>query len=566
MNAVSRHHATPLDDSGVLDRDSEVIRPDHCTTEDALADLIESDGRSRLQRGLECSLARYLDAIPDLTHKPVAIDAAIDIALRSLTSQGGSGMDMANAVRTLIASHPSIAEQIQLASTLSLQIGQTRRTGSDNPSPASRVGRKCGPTLEGYGARYTLDAVLGTGSNGAVYRATDRLLSDDDHRARVAIKFLHKSPVDMSVPDSNSLNSPLATSFRRIQARLLDEARRTRRVNHPNVLRVLDFGVADDDGAFVVSELIEGESLQDRVERVGLPVPPKEAARIIAQVARGVEAAHKSGILHCDLKPSNILISSDGCTLVADFGAATVLFTGANEQVAPLGNVAFAAPEQFRRETASLGETTDVYALGGILSYLISGEYPNGSTLPAIYATHHDPVHSHRSLLSVRGVDKSLDAVCRKALAPDPVRRYSRAGALADDLESWLASRPVAAHPLSHAGRARLFVKRNPLGSAVTIASLLAISTFAGYSVLTNRALSETKSAMKVESEKSANAEAKRQATLDAIKALYTDLKKRPKSQAPKSPTEVIEFLQPLADVVEPRHPSASALDHAQSN
>lgn len=524
--------------------------------EDALADLIEHDGRHRLERGLECGLPRYIRAIPGLESRQVALDAAIDIALRSLHGPHASADAIEQAATDLIAAFPSIAEQIRLASTLSRQIGQTVLGGGPPADLHTRIGRRCGSVLDGIGERYSLVSLLGSGSNGAVYKARDHLLSDNGHEVHVAIKFLHRTSMLVPPHDSNTLGTSPAQSLRRAQSKLLDEARRTRRVDHRNALRVLDFGVSAVDGAFVVTELVQGESLQDRVAREGVRMPPRVAAKIIAEAARGVDAAHNAGVLHCDLKPSNILLDPLDRPMVADFGAGTVLSAMSLDDAAPLGNVAFAAPEQFRREGASLGRSTDVYALGGILTHLISGQYPNGSTLVSIRARHYDPQLQPGSLRHIDGVDRALDAVCRKALAPTPDERYATAGALADDLEAWLALRPVSAWDAPVLVRSGWFVRRHRLATVAALVVIIGGGLFAYNTIQSNRKLAQQRALAKAEAEKAAAAEASRAITRQTIKALYKQLAAMPPDKRPNTPADAIEFMKPLIKNVEPETPA----------
>lgn len=429
--------------------------------EDLLADLIEEDGRARLRMGLECSLARYLAAIPNLRSQSIALDAAIDVSLRSLLRGSASHEVLESSVRTLTDSYPDLAEQVRLASTLSLQLGKSLGAGQSDVDLQSRVGNECGPSVQEGGSRYRIVELIGSGSNGAVYRAEDRLLSDRGRPAEVAIKFLYPASRERTGSVPRLANA--SESLRRPHARLLEEARRTRRVVHRNVLQVLDFGVAPRDGAFVVAELIRGESLQDRFDRLALPMPSKQAAELIRDAARGVQAAHEAGVLHCDLKPSNILLDSDETPRVADFGAGTLLATSAADDAAPLGNVAFAAPEQFRGDAGSVNASTDVYALGGMLVYLLTRKYPNGDTYHSVRARHvptgDGPKESEDPTTGIR--DRDLAAICRKAIESVTSSRYQSAQELASELENWICGRPVLAGKPSRLHRTRLLLRRN---------------------------------------------------------------------------------------------------------
>ncbi|MCH7988090.1 MAG: serine/threonine protein kinase, partial [Planctomycetes bacterium] len=163
-----------------------------------------------------------------------------------------------------------------------------------------------------------------------------------------------------------------------------EEANKARRINHPNVVRVIDKGTVDDM-EYIVHEYIDGGNLHSwTAARSGLPTPV-EAARLVVQISRGVQAVHSAGLAHCDLKPSNVLIDKEGTAKVADFGVARRLAQSDDpEQTrseSPVGNLAFQAPELYHRERGAIAPRADIYALGGLLMFLISGIPPNGSDI-----------------------------------------------------------------------------------------------------------------------------------------------------------------------------------------
>src|SRR5262249_8770250 len=152
-------------------------------------------------------------------------------------------------------------------------------------------------------SRYQLTKLLGSGSAGEVYQAIDRQLSERDRPAYVAIKLL--------------TNRGRAEGDRQL---LVEEAAKARRVLHDNVVRVLDRGVSEQDEDYIIYEHVEGGDLDAWFERNGFRATPAEAARMAAKIARGVQAAHSSGVVHCDLKPSNVLVTDAGEPKVCDFG------------------------------------------------------------------------------------------------------------------------------------------------------------------------------------------------------------------------------------------------------
>jgi hypothetical protein len=436
--------------------------------EAALAELIEADGRLRMRWRRPVLLSRYLDAVADLAGKPEALDAAIDMALRSQVRDGRSEQD---AVAALVEVHPDLASTIHDAAALNNAVWSTTSLHRQlkRSSPSSPLPRDFGPTLADGQQRYLLRELLGEGAFGEVYLSVDRHLSEAEHSALVSIKILNRAE-----------DSPWARQH------LIDEATKARRIEHPGVVRVLDRGVSEEDEDFIVHEFIDGGDLVRWSRQRRRPLPPEAAAELMVRIARGVHAAHMAGLVHCDLKPGNIMMTADGEPKVADFGIATRTAdegaAGADEPDGqPRGNPAFISPEQFRMEPGARTVPSDIYALGGVLFWLLTGTLPNGSTPEAIGRTH-DPVGGRREAPSARAlcpsVDRDLDAICRRAMAVSPERRHFSAGALADDLEAWLRREPIGWTRPTPARRACLWARRKP-GMALALA-LIALLLVAG--------------------------------------------------------------------------------------
>lgn len=417
-----------------------------------LAEFIETDARIRLAAGRAVELDRYLNAIPDLPSRPLPLDVAIDYALRWLSPGGAPAAEVAE---ELIARYPHLEDPIREAFVL----GQALDSAAEHPAPGTGtqsdtpdLPRAFGPRLQSRRPRYLLKKQLGRGSHGTVFLAVDRHLSETGRPAWVAIKILTGEPI------------PAA------RQRLIDEACKARRIDHPNVVRVLDWGTSESGEVYVVFEYVDGVNLDDWVRSAGGPgkVDQRKVASLVASLARAVQAAHNAGLVHCDLKPANILVTGDGVPKVADFGVA------AREQEHPegsawpdpqqrIGNLAFIAPEQYRLEEGSLAPPADIYALGGLLYYLLTGVLPNGDSAEAIARTH-DPVYGRPEAPSPRAlrrdIDRDLDLICRRALAPDKAARYASADAIATDLQAFLAAHPI---PWTRPGplrRLRLLLRR----------------------------------------------------------------------------------------------------------
>jgi len=434
----------------------------------SLADLIETDGRWRQQRGIAVTLERYLGDVPDLAIRPVALDAAIDVALRWLS--GGSDITT-EAVANLVQMHPEFSSEIHEAAALAKAVWSTRGLQARvTTGPARDLPCDFGPAMTNGQSRYQLQKLLGHGAFGQVYLALDRQLSEGGHTALVAIKVAnagHRSPW--------------------LRQKAIEEAAKVRRVNHRHVVTVHDRGVTDQDEDFTVYEYVDGGDLNTLLEDRG-KLPPREAAAMMSRIARGVHAAHSAGVIHCDLKPGNIMLTSAGDPKVVDFGIAVQQDQGHLLRVpdemgmpGPIGNVAFISPEQYRGEDGALSVPSDVYALGGILYYMITGTLPNGTTIEDIRRAHAPIAEGGRSgppLLrtTLPTVDRDLELICQRAMAVRPDDRYHSAAALADDLDRWGEYETI---PWTRPGlrrSLRLWAKRKPaLAACAAVITLLLI-------------------------------------------------------------------------------------------
>ena len=443
------------------------LRSNPALDDDTLAEIIELDARLRLDSGKHVDLNRYLATIPGIRNRLLPLDAAVDMALRALS---GGSTPSPQAIQTLESRYPDLTEIIREAAQLADAICSTAAFGAQaSPRPPRNLPCDLGPHMADARARYQLTRALGSGSQGQVFLAEDRLLSEGDLPAMVAIKIL---ACDANVVDQ--------------RARMLEEATKARRINHPNVVRVLDRGMSTDGEDYIVYEYVIGGDLGTYLERSGLPLNPRDAATMVSQVARGLQAAHSAGLVHCDLKPSNIMLDGATCK-VADFGTAIRLgagidLTGDPKYRTVLGNLAFISPEQFRFLEAGATIPSDVYALGGILYYLVTGELPNGGTIEEI-ALRHDP-ESTGMPPSLRQrcpkADRDLDAICSRAMSKDPARRHQSAGEFADDLDHWLGHRPISWSSPSLTHRSMLLFRRNPR-AATLVVSLVLVAVAAAF-------------------------------------------------------------------------------------
>ncbi len=270
---------------------------------------------------------------------------------------------------------------------------------------------------------------LGAGSMGEVWRARDERLARD-----VAIKVL---PAEVA-SDPDRL------------ARFEREAKALARLSHPNILAIHEFG-HEGATAFAVTELLEGETLGERLGRGALPW--RKAVDIAAAIAEGIAAAHDQGIVHRDLKPANVFLTSDGRVKVLDFGLARVEQASlleeetltsppsGTERGTVLGTVGYMAPEQVRGEPAD--ERSDVFAMGCVLYEMLTGRPPfrratGVETMTAILKDEPPDVS-----ISATAVTPELNRLMARCLEKSPGRRFQSASDLAFHLRSLTSTEPV---------------------------------------------------------------------------------------------------------------------------
>jgi len=284
------------------------------------------------------------------------------------------------------------------------------------------AGLLTGRTLAG---RYRIDAVIGRGGMGAVYRATDERLGRE-----VAVKVIGAATTD-----------PVEHS--RLRARFHREARAAAAIRHPNVVQVHDYGTDPEvDLDFLVMELLHGEDLAVRLTRLG-PPSPHVALPLLRQAARGLAAGHRQGLVHRDVKPGNLFLEEDDATgelrvRVLDFGIAAVQAEegGTMTHLTQVGcapfSPAYAPPEQLRGEGA-VGPASDVFSLGAVGYHLFTGIRPFTSSDPTRASLEvADAVMKLRE--RARALPEPIYAALVRALSRNPADRYPEAGAFAEAL------------------------------------------------------------------------------------------------------------------------------------
>ncbi len=279
-----------------------------------------------------------------------------------------------------------------------------------------------------YGGRYAVVERVGSGGMAEVYRARDELLGRD-----VAVKVLN---------DRLSHDRSFVERFRR-------EARSAANLNHPNVVSLYDYG-SDEGAYYIVMEFIEGKSLGDIVAESGALLPER-AAEIASDVAAALERAHSSGLVHRDIKPTNIMVTPSGQTKVTDFGIARALGQSSEQTQMTqtgmvIGTAAYLSPEQAQGNPVDA--RSDVYSLGCVLYEMLSARAPFTGDTPLAIAYKHvreDPVAP--STVNP-DVPRELDAITLKALSKNPDNRYASAHEMREDLQRFVNGQQVHATPL----------------------------------------------------------------------------------------------------------------------
>lgn len=391
-------------------------------------------------------------------------DGPLDRALQGAAEAGGLGSALRRSGLISEAQLASLREAVGEDASANARGGVAPPAADATMVAGTAAGSSPAPEPgpQGVPARigpYRILRELGRGGMGVVYRALDPQL-----RREVALKIL------IAGADASD---QAVERFRR-EASLL-----ARVGSHPHLVQVHDVG-REDGRLFFTMDYVEGCSLRDRLDREG-PPPPREAARIAAEVASALEAAHRAGVVHRDVKPHNILLGAGGAAYLTDFGLAreTAAARGLTVTGEVLGTPAYMSPEQAAGQGRTAGPATDVWSLGATLFEMLTGRVPfEGSSAAEILRkiVADDPP----SPSSVRpGIHADLETICLAALRREPARRYPAASAFEADLRRFAAGEPVVARRMSALERVAARAKRHR-GVLAAAAVALAVVGFAG--------------------------------------------------------------------------------------
>jgi eukaryotic-like serine/threonine-protein kinase len=317
---------------------------------------------------------------------------------------------------------------------------------------------------------YQILEEIGRGGMGVIYRARQR-----HSRRIVAVKRLIS----------------IHTDARETLERFRREAEAAASLDHPHILPIYEGADGEDGLPFFSMKYARGGSLRSAAASLG--GSPRECVQLMAKVARAIQHAHERGIVHCDLKPGNILLDGHGEPLVSDFGLAKWLEPSTDPalSLSIIGTPGYIAPEQVGKAGGEITPAADIYSLGAILFDLLAGRPPfiGDTAQSVIQEAAENPAPKLRSIAP--SVDRDLETICARCLEREPNARYPTAGRLARDLEDWIDGRPITGRGFRVPVRMWRWSKRNPVLAGALTAAVIFAST-AGFLLFSRRAAPQT--------------------------------------------------------------------------